>query len=184
MLFINLSYAQEVYKDYKDFYKSGKLKTLGKLTNNNNEVGEWKTYYENGKIATIKNYNLTGDIIGDWKQYHKTGGLKSIGKINNNGKLIGKWKWYYKTGYIKVIGEFDENGNHNGDWMFFYPNNTLRKNLYYKNGKLMEVISYFDIKGNPINKGTLINGNGTVRYYNLEEEFIEEIIYIDGIEKK
>jgi antitoxin component YwqK of YwqJK toxin-antitoxin module len=45
----------------------------------------------------------------------------------------------------------------------------------------MDIISCFDGTGNALDKGTLQNGNGTIKKYTTEGELIEEAIVKDGV---
>jgi hypothetical protein len=44
----------------------------------------------------------------------------------------------------------------------------------------MNILSCFDSKGNVLDKGTLINGNGTIKMYDIEGELTGEYMIKDG----
>jgi len=48
----------------------------------------------------------------------------------------------------------------------------------------MDIISCYDNKGNILDKGTLVHGNGTVNYYDENGTLTETKTYIDGIVKE
>jgi hypothetical protein len=48
----------------------------------------------------------------------------------------------------------------------------------------MDIVNCFDNKGNALNKGSLINGNGNVNFYNELGELTETKNYINGEEQK
>ncbi len=45
----------------------------------------------------------------------------------------------------------------------------------------MEVITCLDINGHRLKKGTLVNGSGTIHYYDKSGELIRTIKYENGI---
>ncbi|MFD1552960.1 hypothetical protein [Putridiphycobacter roseus] len=69
-----------------------------------------------------------------------------------------------------------------GEWEYYHENGQLYQTHFWKNGKLMAVNSCFDNKGNLLNKGTIINGNGTVNNYTANGELMSTTRYADGLE--
>ena len=63
----------------------------------------------------------------------------------------------------------------------FYENGNPKVTLFYKNGSLMEVNSYFDKDGNKLDKGTLKNGNGTLKEYDENGKLLNTKIYENGM---
>jgi len=110
--------------------------------------------------------------------FYKNGNLKELGKYKN-GSATGKWKFYHENGNLSGVGKY-KNGDHTGEWKFYYDNGQL-KNIYLRdNGKLMEFISCFNRNGKPLDKGTLLNGNGTVRFYDNSGKFLETKTFLNG----
>lgn len=48
----------------------------------------------------------------------------------------------------------------------------------------MGIISCYDGNGNPLDKGTLVHGNGTVNYYDEKGTLTETKTFVDGLEQK
>ena len=71
---------------------------------------------------------------------------------------------YYNNGQLNSIGRY-ENDKATGEWKIYHKNSTLYQIRLWSKGKLMDIISCYDNKGNALDKGTLVNGNGTVDYY-------------------
>lgn len=44
----------------------------------------------------------------------------------------------------------------------------------------MEIVSCFNRKGKSVDKGTLVNGNGTVKYYDDTGKFKKKLAYENG----
>ncbi len=138
-LLVLTSYAQE----YKEYYKSGKLKVSG-MKKNNLETGEWKYFFENGKISKTGNY-LEGKLNGEWKYYHDNGLLRIIGKYIK-GKDIGLWKYYHENGALRAIGKY-KNGKFTGNWKYYYKNSILSKTGKRENGIDVGEWKYFNEDG-------------------------------------
>ncbi len=143
-------------KEYKDYFSNGVLKLIGNKLDDR-QIGEWKRYYETGQLFYIGNFSYPdGKEIGERKQYHENGQLKVIGNFLD-GKKTGKWKHYHKNG-------------------------QLYQSFLWKDGVLIDLISCFDGKGNPLDKGTIIDGNGIVKMYAMDGKLEKEIFYINGKE--
>lgn len=48
----------------------------------------------------------------------------------------------------------------------------------------MDIVSYFNNKGTPIYKGTIINGNGTVKIYDKNGSLIRTERYLNGLKQE
>jgi antitoxin component YwqK of YwqJK toxin-antitoxin module len=108
---------------------------------------------QNHKISQIGQFT-DGKQIGEWNFYHFNEGRAGIG-ILVDGKRNGIWKWYFNNGQIK----------------------TVRK---WKDGLLIDVVICYDGQGNELNKGTLINGNGTMKLYDSDGLLLEILQYENG----
>ena len=190
-------YAKDGFKRY---YESGQISELGQYDVQDDETGEWKEYYENGKLKAFGKYE-SGCKIGDWKYYHENGGIYQICLMakgwlmeisscfdeNNNsldkGTLVegnGIAKEYHKNGELKASGEY-KNGVKTGKWKSYHENGEIYQICLMTNGKFMEIYSCFDGNNNPLDKGTLVEGYGTVKEYNIKGELIKEVNYICGL---
>ena len=90
---------------------------------------------------------------------------------------------YLDNGKLSSIENFKDNYNH-GERKLYHTNGQLYQVLFYKEGKLMDILSCFDGNGKSLDKGTLANGNGTINEYDMDGTLIKQVNYIDGKEKK
>jgi len=147
-----------------EYYKNGK------------ETGEWKTFNTNGQIESIKNFS-NGKLNGLWKVHYSTGIV--ITKNYKDDRLHGEWNSCKENGDCFEIGYYKYDEKH-GNWIYFYDNEQIKKEQLWKENKLMEVISYFDEKGILLDKGTVKEGNGTVKEYYADGELASITEYING----
>lgn len=117
--------------------------------------------------------------MGEWKLYHVNGQLYQIGEYKE-GKPIGEWKIYFDNGQLYQIGKY-ESGELTGEWKLYHENGQLNQISLWKAGKLMDILSLFDNKGNSLNKGTLVNGNGTVHLYDETGNQTKTVTFKDGV---
>ncbi|WP_290697692.1 toxin-antitoxin system YwqK family antitoxin [Lacinutrix sp.] len=192
--------------EWKAFYENGVLKEILHHDENEKVVGEKKTYYENGVLKFRANYE-NNFLIGNGKYFHKNGQLSEIGPYEH-GKPTGIWKFYFENGNLKKSGEVINEKNYNGLWKYYHENGQLKDSgvyinanpdgewkSYHKNGqtyqikywttgKLINVTSCFDGKGNDLDIGTLKNGNGILKKYDISGNLIKEISYVNGEEQE
>jgi len=161
----------------KEFYENGEIKAKGKVENNKKN-GKWKLYYENGNIFQIGAYS-NGNEVWNWKTFHENGKIHQFGKFND-GKQTGEWNFFYSNGDRRGIGTLN-NGKRIGIWKWYFNNNgQIQTERSWNNGKLIEIICCYDGQGNKLDKGTLINGNGTMKLYDINGELQETILYKNG----
>jgi len=186
--------------EWKNYYENGQLAQISNYIDGK-RTGEFKDYYKNKQLSSFGNY-IDWKKNGDWKYYYETGKLKERGTYLN-GEETGEWEEYYENGQLKetryYIGntsnvkqyyeneqiskiEHYQNKLASGEWKYYYATGKIYQTLLWKNGKLMDVLSCFDQNGSNLVKGTLINGNGTVRYYNSDGVLEKETTYINGVE--
>ena len=167
--------------------------------------GEWRTYTLRGTLANLqtfqkdslngitRNYWIDGKKIIDETEYFN-GHNKYIqrlfypnGKLQaeipyENEKLNGVGKKYYENGTLNEVAGF-KNGVFDGTSKYFYPNGQLWIEHVYKDGKHWAVIANYTAQGKKRDAGTLINGNGTIIYYNEDGTVREIKKCINGIEQ-
>ena len=176
LLFV-LTFSIGFSQEQKEYYDDGQLKSVGNIVNGVKE-GLWKEYYEYGPIKSYGNFS-NGEKNGEWKEYHENGQLKSIGNFTED-KLNGEYKMYYNNEELKFSG-YMINDKKTGEWKYYYYKIGKLKSLFlFQDDKKMDIISVYDGKGNVLDKGTLVNGNGTVNYYNVEGKLIYIETYVDG----
>ena len=179
---------------------------LGKSKLKSNPKTYYKTRLPNGQGKVKLEIVQEGDkkIL---KHYAEEGYLQEAGVIDSSGKYNGEFIQYYKSGKINVQGfykaetpygawkEYYENGKlmasynyvsgqMNGSYKYYYDNGQLWTERIYKEGKLLEAVANNNIKGTPLNKGSLKNGNGTLNVYGEEGKLLETINYVGGFKIK
>jgi len=96
---------------------------------------------------------------------------------------LGITESYLVNGNLKNIGTYVD-GKATGEWKVYHDNNSIYQIKHWDNGKLLNIISCYDNEGNPLDKGSLINGNGTVNYYDESGHLTSTKTYIDGVIEK
>jgi antitoxin component YwqK of YwqJK toxin-antitoxin module len=162
--------------EWKYYNENGQLKVIGTYENGTKN-GEWKIYHENGELSVMGKYE-NGNQTGEWKAYHKNGQLSMIG-MYENGYTNGEWKIYHENGQLHQIGMM-EKGKENGEFKYYHDNGQLHQIGMWKAGRFMDVIICLDKEGKKLNKGTLVNGNGTVNTYSSSGELISTDTYLEG----
>lgn len=71
-------------------------------------------------------------------------------------------------------------GTENSIYKYYYENGQLWIEMEYKNGLLMNVIGSYDNMGNPREKGTIKDENGTVIYYTEDGKIYSVETFKDG----
>lgn len=174
-------------------YKNGLLQSKGKLTLNLKDstlqryespykkTGLWTSYYDNGKIQNKGRYDQD-KFIGEWITYDEKGKLRVKEQYQNN-LLHGLKKTYYPTGKLFSKGEYVE-GDLTGRYHLYFENGRLHKIVEYKESKIYNVIECHSKTGRKLDFGTIKNGNGTYKAYDLKTGLLDQTVtIIDGIGK-
>lgn len=137
---------------YKRYYKSGRLKAIGRYKNGKLD-DKFLNYYESGKIEEIGTYK-NGKLIDTLFSYYKLGGIKSKG-VYNNLKPIGWWTYYNQNGFI----------SHKSEYLNINGKIVENQSIYYSDEEKInrEKSSYFVIEL----KDTLSLGKsiGKIKYF-------------------
>ena len=149
---------------FKYFFPSGKVSVEGEFTTDNLN-GEIKDFYEDGKEYG-KTYYSNGLKIGKHVFFHKNGVLAARYNFVDD-VLNGLSEDFYSNGNPKSTFTCTK-GLENGAYKYYYENGQLWTHREYKNGLLIDIIASFDSQGNPKDKGTLKDGNGTLKLYNKD----------------
>lgn len=140
--------------------------------------GEFKYFFPNGNIAlagnrdrknnetTIKTYYLDGEIFG-------TGSYK-------NNLINGTHTFFYRDGTIMQKIKYDM-GKKNGVEQFYHKNGQLWAEQIFKNDLLLNVKCNYTKNGKLRDKGTMKDGNGTVKLYTEEGKLYKIITYKKGL---
>ncbi len=139
-------------------------------------IGLHKGYYHDGKLfCEVKSIfqSKKDSIVADGKEFYRNGALKSQ-VTTLNGDYNGRLQKYYESGKLMESCYFKK-GRKDSVYKYYYENGQLWTEKHYQNGLLMEVVSNFDEHGNTREKGTLINGTGTVILYDMKgKEYMVE----------
>ncbi|MFO8055522.1 MAG: hypothetical protein R6U19_10225 [Bacteroidales bacterium] len=140
-----------------------------------------KFLYDNGQISS-EGILREGKPDGYWKTYYKDGTIKSEGN-RKNFKLDSTWKFYNSDGEINMIINYREglkngkrityseeeiimehfkDGIKDGWTKVFYPDSTVKREVYFDNGKKDGYEKEYDEQGNIIalneyDQGFLVN---------------------------
>ncbi len=106
-------------------------------------------YYENGRVKFTPTFIMTDgmEIIN----YYESGG-KQLRKNWCGGMVYGKWEEWYENGTIKTEGQYAERDPEKkrqyviskkvGTWKYYNEEGKLVKEEFYKDGSLVNTISY------------------------------------------
>jgi len=174
-------------------YKQGKWVRVVKVFDNGKLI--IRSYVNIKNFLVYENYNSKGflekettfydslEINGYEKEYYKNGNLKSEFEFLN-GYSNGISKTYYDNNVIETITTFNDSGEFDGEFISYYNNGQIATKRIYKNGSPYKIISQFSKDGNPLEKGDLDKGTGSIRYYNEKNKLRKIIYYKNGIEIK
>jgi antitoxin component YwqK of YwqJK toxin-antitoxin module/peroxiredoxin len=188
----------------KEFYESGKLKSIEDKSYNKEDDNPIKEYFESGQLKhhsqwveeTIidKTYNEYGEITY-WNSTHYTKSRATQSFFNPNGDLIAKWIFkitngkeeliektkYYATGELKETGKYVNIGSEDPNNTRGYPYTTKNGEWkgYYKSGELQYKKQYNSYE-NP-GKYEVFFKNG--KLYSIGEFLNKSSTYYDDLVK-
>ena len=136
----------------KEFFINGNLRIEG-TTLKGKKHGKYKTYYQNGQIQCDCNYRF---------------GLQDSTQVN-----------HFDNGQVMVVFNYHD-GNEDGKTVYYFDNGQVWSERMYVRGKLWNVLSSFDKKGSPLDKGTIKDGNGTFYIYDENGRLSETEYYREG----
>jgi antitoxin component YwqK of YwqJK toxin-antitoxin module len=178
---LEVSYVNgSLENEFKYYYSNKTIACQGNYLNNKFE-GVVKSYYQDGKVYGIRYYK-NGLKNGNHKYLYPNGTVE----LEHNfvdGIKEGLYQTKYSNGKIQEKFYY-KNGKIEGLYQYFYENGQLWIEKIYDNDLLMQVLVSYDVKGNEKDKGTLKDGNGTVKYYDEKGNLYDIITYKDGLEIK
>lgn len=134
------------------FFPNGNIAMTGDNDRKNNEQ-TIKLYYLSGKVFTNQQYK--------------------------NNLEIGTHTIFYRDGTVNQITKYN-NGKKNGIRQFYHKNGQLWTEEIFNNDLLLNVKFNYDQNGKPQDKGTIKDGNGTVKLYNDTGKLYTIITYKKG----
>lgn len=112
--------------------------------------------------------------------------------FNEEGQLVlqqlcdGTWKCaqsrkytYYPGNQLLSVGDYFNDRLH-GHHYLYYNNGNLRQHIWFHEGRMMEVLAYYDESGQPLDAGTLCDGEGEVPVYSMDGAHYKTKIYRKG----
>lgn len=87
--------------------------------------------------------------------------------------------YYYPGGQLMSLSEYEKNKRH-GAYYMFYSDGQLRQYILFEYDKMLEIMAYYDAQGNPLDPGTLCDGDGYANVYSLNGMLIERKHFIRG----
>jgi len=89
---------------------------------------------------------------------------------------------YYPNGNIIAIVKTVKNKKE-GNSLFYHNNGQLKNNIEFNNGKLWNVLAYYDQNGNILDPGNFCDGTGQLKVYSITGKLIKIKNYKNGKEK-
>ncbi|MEY8847807.1 toxin-antitoxin system YwqK family antitoxin [Psychroserpens sp. XS_ASV72] len=169
----NTSGTKRSIEKFVGYKKEGKLTYFYSNTGNISREEHYKDNKKHGKSIflnkdgnpwKIHNYK-EGKQDGLNIEYYPDGKTKKEELNYNKGILKGLCKHYYKNGIVKYVLEYGDSDSK------------------YGLGKLLNVIELNDINGNPLDKGTLKDGNGIYHEYDDKGNIRRTFDVVDGVKK-
>jgi antitoxin component YwqK of YwqJK toxin-antitoxin module len=167
--------------NYLQIFAKRKL-AIGKYENGK-KVGLW-IYHNPFTPLTCKGEYRSDNKHGHWSYY--SGVVKSCDIYYNMGKVDSAFGYFKSgirayelklsaegSGYCKSFYENSmmkeefpiENRQIHGICKLYFDDGRIHRTLEYKNGDEFEVLSTFNFSGEPIDGGSLSNGNGTLIHF-------------------
>lgn len=185
---------KKIYKIWEQSIKNDKLNGVWTTYTLKGTVAVTQTFKDDSLDGPTRNYWIDGTSIMSETDYFN-GKSKYIakeffqnGKVAtetpyDHGQVTGLAKRYYEDGSLKETANF-KNSDFDGTRKYYYPNGQLWIEQIYKNGKSWTVVANFTSNGTKRNPGTLLNGNGTLIFYNEDGTIRETQTFVNGIQKK
>lgn len=162
---------------YKYFFPDGRLANEGNYFKDEKEGKDYE-YYPDGKLLNQCLF-INGVIDGAIIEYYHDGKVKYI--LNTRlHKPHGLYIKYYPDGKEKEEWNYID-GKANGRYRYYHENGVVWVEREYKKSLLWNIISKSDSQGNPLDKGTLKDGNGTEKSYNEFNELYMIETYKNGV---
>lgn len=144
---------------------------------NGQKDGEETVYYKDGSVYGKRPFSK-GKRNGLFVHYYRNQLLMEKVEYENDS-LHGISERYYANGKMKEKCTFI-NGKYDGVYRYYHENGQLWVERKYSNGLIQSVTGSYDMNGNPRDKGTLVDGNGTVNFYTEEGKLYLTITYENG----
>lgn len=151
----------------KEFYKNGKLKSVGQIVNNV-KIGTHIYYDSLGNIENAVEYSPHGIVTaegatdirgykqGKWNYFYPDGKTKAYGMYTDD-KRVGEWFFLYQNGTKEQIGKYTD-GKPEGAWTWYFPNSAIRRTGAFSNGLEEGLFYELSVEGDTISNGKYVAG--------------------------
>ncbi|AOW20078.1 redoxin domain-containing protein [Urechidicola croceus] len=175
-------------------YKSGFIKMSDPETTSDymkamiESIGSKKVFFDDNWDYTDE-YNATYIRYVDYLDNHyevqdrwETGELQMKGIYSDKylSQKDGVFTWYFKSGN-KKSREIYENNIQNGNRKVWYEEGQLWVVEEHKDGKLINILELYDINGDTLNHGNLVDGNGYIYRYDRDGKKTSKQNYKNGV---
>lgn len=190
---------------WKEYYKTGELRSQGKYVNSN-PVGLWRYYFTDNTVEIIGEYDQKGRKTGEWLWYYANGDtmvsanyaageldgefveFDEYGQVVSQGNYVegteeGQWI-YVNGGYTEKGSYYD--GMRTGEWVIRYPDGKAACVIHYEQDVMHGKYTSYWENGRVKLTGRYVGGlrDGAWFKYNEEGELILTTLYKDGKEIK
>lgn len=109
------------------------------------------------------------------KTYYFDGKLQSCYEVRNpfSSTKHGNYKFYELNGVLVYEANYKDGKEDGVSSSYFKKDGRLKWRAVFKEDKLINILEYFDNKGNKLDCGKLVNGNGYIKLF-LDDGQIEE----------
>lgn len=163
--------------EWKFYYSNSKL-SCNMPYKNGMKNGNFKGYFSNGNPSFEKSY-FNDSVIGVETEYYLSGKISKTRTFLGDS-LNGISKSYYENGTIEEQ-KFMKGNIKDGECYSYYENGAIREHIIFKSGCPYNVIANNDLNGKPLDFGTIKDGNGTVRSYDVDGNERSEETYKNSI---
>lgn len=144
-----------------------------------------KEFYPNGNLKLYHRDTLVENVVlSFFELYSENNNLERTGFYLNETIPFHNWTDFYENGNVKYSYCYNENGKFDKKMEFYYSNGQLAFEKEYINGKVWNINKLYSPKGKALEKGTLKDGNGTLKTYNDKGNYDSTIYYVDGTKIK
>lgn len=156
-------------------------------------VAQTGVYKENSREGAVTGYFPTGEIYckancsndmveGPVYNYYRN--QKLCGQaVFEHDTLNGQSTHYYPDGTLQEKLTYVK-GKENGLYQYYHPNGQLWIEREYRDGLSWNVTGNYDAAGKSRDKGTLLNGNGTIIFYDNDDKIYLVVTFENGKEIK
>jgi uncharacterized protein len=187
--------------EWLDYHSNGKT-AIERYYFNDLLDGEYFEFYPEGEVKVHGRFD-DGEPVDYWFSYDEKGNIKEKGEFWK-GEREGKWiefytnkipqsESYFVGGFQHgICYEYDKNGKLTSEgfyyydledsvWTTYYQNGQIHSVERYQLGRLSNVLSMYDTKGDKIDFGKFKNGDGELIRYHSNSKIASKGNFTDGM---